>query len=62
MGVFQLALVTISTHEERQFCVSCGADKTCVFLRLVTKMSDRFLEQRVNIEFCVNVVKNESDT
>jgi hypothetical protein len=26
----------------------------CVFLRLVAKKTDRFLEQRINIKFCVN--------
>jgi hypothetical protein len=41
--VFQLATVIISTHKPK-LCVSCGADKTCVFLRLDTKMSDRFLK------------------
>jgi hypothetical protein len=35
---------------------------TCVFLRLVTKMSDRFLEQRINIKFCMKLGKNASDT
>jgi hypothetical protein len=37
--MFQLAQVTISTHQ-RQLCGSCGADKTRVFLRLVTKAND----------------------
>jgi len=29
----------------------------CVFLRLVAKMSDRFLEQRINISFWVTLEK-----
>jgi hypothetical protein len=33
-----------------------------VFLRLVTKMSDRYLEQRMNIKFCVKLGKNAIDT
>jgi hypothetical protein len=33
-----------------------------VFLRLITKMSNRFLEQRINIKFCVKLGKNTSDT
>jgi hypothetical protein len=33
-----------------------------VFLRLVAKMSDCFLEQWINIKFCVKLGKNESDT
>jgi len=32
-----------------------------VFLRVVAKMSDRFLEQRINIKFCVKLEKNASD-
>jgi hypothetical protein len=40
----------------------CGADKTCVFLRLVAKMSHRFLEHWTNIKFCVKLGKNASDT
>jgi hypothetical protein len=34
----------------------------CVFVRLVANMSDRFLQQRINNEFCVKLGKNESDT
>jgi Leu/Phe-tRNA-protein transferase len=41
-----------------QLCRSCGADKTWVFLRLVAKMSHRFLEQRMNIKFCVKLGNN----
>jgi hypothetical protein len=33
-----------------------------MFLRLVAKMGDRFLEQRINIKFCVKSGKNASDT
>jgi hypothetical protein len=33
-----------------------------MFLRLVAKMSDRFLEQRINIKFCVKLGNNASDT
>jgi hypothetical protein len=33
-----------------------------VFLRLVVKISNRFLEQRINIKFCVKVGTNASDT
>jgi hypothetical protein len=33
-----------------------------VFLRLVEKMSDRFLEQRLNIKFGVKLGKNANDT
>jgi len=35
---------------------------TCVFLCIVTKMRDQFLEQRININFCVKLGKNASDT
>jgi hypothetical protein len=59
--MFQLASVTISTHY-RQVCGSCGADETCVFLRLVVKMSDWLLEYRTNIKFCVKLGMNASDT
>jgi uncharacterized metal-binding protein len=34
----------------------------CVFLRLVTKMSDRFLEQWINIKFCIKLGDNASAT
>jgi hypothetical protein len=33
-----------------------------VFLRLVKKMSYRFLEQRINIKFCAKLGKNASYT
>jgi hypothetical protein len=33
-----------------------------VFLRLVVKMSDRFLEQQINIKFRVKLGKNANDT
>jgi hypothetical protein len=36
--------------------------KTDVSLLIVTKMSDRFLEQRISIKFCVNLEENSSDT
>jgi hypothetical protein len=52
--MFQLAPVTISTYE-RQLYGSCGVDSTCIFLRLVTNMSDRFLKQWIDIKFCVNL-------
>jgi hypothetical protein len=52
--------VTISTHY-REICRNSGADKNCVFLRLVAKMSDRFLEHRISITFCVKLGKNASD-
>jgi hypothetical protein len=32
-----------------------------VFLCLSVKMSDRFLEQRISIKFCVKLGKNASD-
>jgi hypothetical protein len=32
-----------------------------VCLHLVAKMSDRFLEQRINIKFCVKLGKNAKD-
>jgi hypothetical protein len=35
---------------------------TGVFLRLVAKMSDRFLEQGINIKFCVKLGNNASVT
>jgi hypothetical protein len=41
---------------------SCGADKTCVFLHLVTQMSDRVLEQRISVKFCVKLWKNATYT
>jgi hypothetical protein len=34
----------------------------CVFLRLVAKTTDRFLEKRINIKFCVKLGKVEKDT
>jgi hypothetical protein len=33
-----------------------------MFLRLVTKITDRFLEQRINIKFCVKLGENVSGT
>jgi hypothetical protein len=33
-----------------------------VFIRLFAKMSDRFLEQRINIKFCAKLGKNASET
>jgi predicted secreted protein len=39
-----------------------GADKTCVFLRLVVKMKERVLEQRIDIKFCVKLGMSASDT
>jgi hypothetical protein len=33
-----------------------------VFLYLIAKMNDRFLEQQINIKFCVKLGKNMSDT
>jgi len=33
-----------------------------VFLCFVAKMSDPFLEQRINIKFCVKLVRNVTDT
>jgi len=33
-----------------------------MFLRLVAKMSDQFLEKRINIKFCVKLGKNARDT
>jgi len=41
---------------------NCGADKTCVFLSLVAKMINRFLEQRISIKFRVKLGNNASDT
>jgi hypothetical protein len=52
--MFQLAVITIATHQ-LQLCGSCGADKTCVSLRIVAKMCDRLLEQRINIKFRVKL-------
>jgi hypothetical protein len=59
--MFQLAPVTIYTHE-RQLCGSCGADKTCVILHLVAKMSDRFLQQRMKTKFFVKLGRSTSYT
>jgi uncharacterized metal-binding protein len=47
---------------QSQLCGSCGADKMWVFPHLVTKMSDRILEQQINIKFCIKLTKNSSDT
>jgi len=33
-----------------------------VFLCLIAKMSDWFLEQRINIKLCVKLGKNANDT
>jgi hypothetical protein len=33
-----------------------------VFLRLITKMSDKYLEQQIDIKFYVKLGKNASDT
>jgi hypothetical protein len=54
--LFQLAPLTISKYQRQLFEI-LGADKTCVFLSLVAKMSDRFLEQPINIKFCVKIGK-----
>jgi hypothetical protein len=48
--MFQIASGNISVLW-RQLWESCGADKMCIFLRLDAKVSDRFLEQRINIRF-----------
>jgi len=53
--MFQVAAVTIR-------CVEVVALIIRVFLRLFAKMSDRFLEQRMNFKFCVKLGKNSSDT
>jgi isochorismate hydrolase len=58
--MFQLEPITISTHYW-QLYGSYGADKTSAFLRLVAKMSGEFIEQRINIKFCVKLGKNASD-
>jgi len=42
-------------------CTSCAevvAVIQCVFVCLVTKMSDWFLEQQINIKLCVKLQKN----
>jgi hypothetical protein len=39
-------------EEERQLRRSCGADKTCEFLRIVAKTSDLFVEREIKIQFC----------
>jgi hypothetical protein len=43
-------------------CVEVVALIRDVFLRLVAKMSDQFLEHQINIKFCVKLGKNASDT
>jgi hypothetical protein len=40
---------------------ACGAGKKCLYV-LVQKMSDGFLEKGINMRFCVELGKNESDT
>jgi hypothetical protein len=50
--IFQLPSVMISKHEHES-CGSCGAYKKSVFPCLITEMSDWFLEQWINIIFCV---------
>jgi hypothetical protein len=57
-SMFQRAPITISTYKH-QLCGNCDASILCVFLRLVVKMSDRLLEQRINIKFCVKQVKKK---
>jgi uncharacterized metal-binding protein len=42
-------------------CVEVVALIRRVFLRLVIKMSDRFFEHQINIQFCVKLRKNASD-
>jgi hypothetical protein len=59
--MFKIALGTMSTHK-RQLCGSCGADKTFVFLTIVSKMSDQFLEQRIYIKFCLELGNNANNT
>jgi hypothetical protein len=59
--MFHLEPVTISTHY-RQLFGSHDAIIGHVFLHLVAKMNDLFLEQRINIKFCVKLGKNASDT
>jgi hypothetical protein len=46
----------------RQLFGNYGADKTRVFLCLVAKMSDRFLDQRIDVKFCAKLGKNKSET
>jgi uncharacterized metal-binding protein len=43
-------------------CVEVVALIRRVSLRLVAKMSDRFLEQRIDTKFCVKLGKNASDS
>jgi hypothetical protein len=51
--MFQLAPFMISTHECR-LCGSCGTDKTCVFLRLVTKRVIGFYINEPTLNFVWN--------
>jgi len=54
--------VSSCTGYDLNTCGSYGAEKTRVFLRVVAKMSDRFLEQRINMKFCAKLGKNVSET
>jgi len=42
-------------------CGGCGADNTYVFLSIVAKTSDLYLEQGINIKVHVKLGKNASD-
>jgi len=59
--MFQLAPVTNSICQH-QLYANCDADKTIVFLCLVPKINDRFLEHRINIKFCVKSGRSASNT
>jgi hypothetical protein len=61
-SVYVSSYTSYDSNAFTQFYLSSGADKTGVFLRLAVEMSDRFLEQRINIKFCVKLEKNASYT
>jgi hypothetical protein len=58
--MFRLASVTIQRISAK--CMEVAALKGRVFLCLVTKMSDRFLQSQLNNKFCVKFGTNTSDT
>jgi hypothetical protein len=54
--MFQLAPVISVHYVEVVVLISC------LFIHLITKMSSQFLEQRINVKFCVKLGKYANDT
>jgi len=61
LDMFQLALTWATDQMSRSFLSSRGSS-TCPWYTVGRKMSDKNLEQRINIKFCVKIGKNASET